>query len=231
MRRIFFLFIGLLLQPALYAQTSKTDPTDVQGWYGTELTIDLPKKWTAKFDYQGRYVNNLKTYNGSYVSFGASKELADFVELQAEYRLALVQAGTYHRWSLGAEASHRFAKVDFGLRALVQNSVQDFDDVTVQNDKSGYWRVRLAAKLAVAKKLAVYLQTEPIMKFGGDYFIDNWRNTLGLKYKLSKNLKLDAYYIYRPDFAKKTYNRYFHINGISIGYDFKPGRVNNPRIG
>lgn len=231
MRVFLYFLIALLWQPGVFAQTSKTDPTDAQGWYGAELTMDLPKKWTAKFDYQARYVNNAKNYNGSYVSFGANKELADFLEVQAEYRLALVPAGTYHRWSIGAELNRTVAKVDIALRALVQNTVQDFDDTTVPDDKSGYWRVRLGAQTDLVKKLDVYVQTEPIMQFGGTNFVDNWRNTIGLKYKLSKNLKLDAYYMYRPDFAKRTYNRYFHIHGISLNYTFKPNKVKDPRVG
>ena len=157
------------------------------------------------------------------------KEIADFLSLQAEYRLALVSGVTSHRFSVGAEASHELGPVDLSLRALIQNRIQDFDDATVQNDKSGYWRVRLGAKFGLIKKLDMYVQTEPIMKFGGVYFIDNWRNTIGFKYKLSKKLKLDAYYIYRPDFAKATYDRLFHINGISLIYSLKPNGSKNPK--
>jgi len=230
MKKLFCILVFLSAYQSVLAQTSKADPTDVQGWYGGTLDINLPRKWAAELDYQARYFNNVRTFNGSYISVGASKEILDFLSLQAEYRLALVSGLTSHRVSVGAEASQQFGELDISLRALIQNRVQDFDDATISNDHSGYWRVRLGAKVNLVKKLNMYVQTEPIMKFGGVYFVDNWRNTIGLKYKFSKQLKLDAYYIYRPDFAKATYNRLFHINGVSIIYSLKPNGPKNPKI-
>jgi long-subunit fatty acid transport protein len=230
MKKLFCILVFLSAYQSVLAQTSKADPTDVQGWYGGTLDINLPRKWAAELDYQARYFNNVRTFNGSYISVGASKELSDFLSLQAEYRLALVSGLTSHRVSVGAEASQQFGELDISLRALIQNRVQDFDDATISNDHSGYWRVRLGAKVNLVKKLNMYVQTEPIMKFGGVYFVDNWRNTIGLKYKFSKQLKLDAYYIYRPDFAKATYNRLFHINGVSIIYSLKSNGPKNPKI-
>jgi len=231
MKKLFCILVFLSAYQSVLAQTSKADPTDVQGWYGGTLDINLPRKWAAELDYQARYFNNVRTFNGSYISVGASKELSDFLSLQAEYRLALVSGLTSHRVSVGAEASQQFGELDISLRALIQNRVQDFDDATISNDHSGYWRVRLGAKINLVKKLNMYVKTEPIMKFGGVYFIDNWRNTIGLKYKFSKQLKLDAYYIYRPDFAKATYNRLFHINGLSLIYSLKSNGPKNPKIG
>ena len=230
MKKLSCILVFLSAYQSVLAQTSKADPTDVQGWYGGTLDINLPRKWAAELDYQARYFNNVRTFNGSYISVGASKEILDFLSLQAEYRLALVSGLTSHRVSVGAEASQQFGELDISLRALIQNRVQDFDDATISNDHSGYWRVRLGAKVNLVKKLNMYVQTEPIMKFGGVYFVDNWRNTIGLKYKFSKQLKLDAYYIYRPDFAKATYNRLFHINGVSIIYSLKPNGPKNPKI-
>jgi long-subunit fatty acid transport protein len=231
MKKLFCILVFLSAYQSVLAQTSKADPTDVQGWYGGTLDINLPRKWAAELDYQARYFNNVRTFNGSYISVGASKEILDFLSLQAEYRLALVSGLTSHRVSVGAEASQQFGELDISLRALIQNRVQDFDDATISNDHSGYWRVRLGAKVNLVKKLNMYVQTEPIMKFGGVYFVDNWRNTIGLKYKFSKQLKLDAYYIYRPDFAKATYNRLFHINGVSLIYSLKSNGHKNPKIG
>jgi long-subunit fatty acid transport protein len=231
MKKVFCILVFFCAYQSVLAQTSKADPTDIQGWYGGTLDINLPRKWAAELDYQARYFNNVRTFNGSYISVGASKEIANFLSLQAEYRLALVSGLSSHRVSVGAEASQQFGEVDISLRALIQNRVQDFDDATISNDHSGYWRVRLGAKFGLVKKLDMYVQTEPIMKFGGVYFIDNWRNTIGFKYKFSKQLKLDAYYIYRPDFAKATYNRLFHINGVSLIYSLKPNGPKNPKIG
>lgn len=58
------------------------------------------------------------------------------------------------------------------------------------------------------------------MKFGATYFVDNIRNTIGCKYKLRKDLKLDVFYIYRPDYSK-SYNRVYNIIGFNADYTIK----------
>jgi hypothetical protein len=203
------------------AQTSKTDPNDFQGWYGAGTKIELPKKWEVSFDYQARFINNMQTYNGSYITLGASKKISKLLTAQADYRIVLADNGLYHRFTVGSEAGKKYGKFDLNFRLLVQNQLQDFDELEKANDNSGYWRTRFMAKTALSKNLILYVSTEPIMKFGGNYFIDNLRNTIGLKYKVSDNTKIDLFYIYRPDFAKTTYNRLFQVVGVNIDFNFK----------
>lgn len=200
------------------AQTSFSDPVDFQGWYGLGVKFNLPKKWTLDVDYQTRFINNLSLYNGSYFSFTGGKKIGKIVELMGEYRLALVKKGTYHRFSIGAEASKKFNKLSAGFRLLVQNQLQDFVNPSKANDTDAYWRTRFQLKYEIAKDWDLYASTEPIMKFKGNYFVDNWRNTFGVKVKILPHTKLDLFYIYRPDFGKSSYNRYFNIVGFNIDY-------------
>lgn len=207
----------------IFAQTSKHDPIDVLGWYGTSCTKNLPKKWEAYVSYQARYYNNLKTYNGSYITIGGSKKLNKYLELMGDYRLALVNKGTYNRFTIGAEASKKVNKFNYAFRLEIQNQLQDFIDTSKSNDNSGYWRTRFAGKYSINKKAEVYASVEPVMKFGGNYFIDNIKNTVGFKYKIFTQLKLDLYYIYRPDYAK-SYNRLYHIIGLNADYTIKKSK-------
>ena len=214
-------FAILLISKAMVAQTSKTDPNDFQGWYGASAKIDLPKKWEVNIDYQSRFINNMQTYNGSYITLGGSKKISKLLTAMADYRIVLADNGLYHRFTIGSEAQKKLGKFDLSFRMLVQNQLQDFEELEKANDNSGYWRTRFMAKTALTKNLNLYVSTEPIMKFGGNYFIDNLRNTIGLKYKVSDKTKIDLFYIYRPDFAKTTYNRLFQVVGINIDFNFK----------
>lgn len=200
------------------AQTSSSDPVDFQAWYGLGVKFNLPQKWTLDIDYQTRFINNLSLYNGSYFSITGGKKIGKIVELMGEYRLALVKKGTYNRFSIGAEASKKFKKVSAGFRVLFQNQLQDFVNPNKANDKDGYWRTRLLLKYELRKDWAFYVSTEPVMKLKGNYFVDNWRNTIGVKVKALPHTKLDLYYIYRPDYGKSSYNRYFNILGVTIDY-------------
>jgi hypothetical protein len=206
---------------AVFAQTSKADPKDNQGWYGAKFKLDLPSGWSTNIDYQARYVNDFQMYNGSYICIGGTKKVNKFIEIESDYRLALLQKGIYHRVSIGVEATKRIEDFDFGLRMLVQNQLQDFEDEFKESQKEGYWRVRLETKYALTDRINIYVSSEPIIKLGSAYSLDNLRNTTGLKLKMANRMKLNLFYIYRLDYAKKTYDRLFQVAGVNLEYTLK----------
>lgn len=209
---------------ALSAQPTRTDPVDVQGWFGTSLTVDLKKKWEVGVDYQVRMQNNLTSYRGSYLSFSAAKLLNKRLGVQAEYRLAKVAAATFHRFSVGGEYEPKVPVIDLSMRVLFLNNIQDFLDPAEATQQEIFWRARLKAGLRINKKWDVYASVEPIMKFGGNSFVDNLRNVVGVKKRLSKFSRLDLSYMYRPDYAKSTYRRYFHVVGANLDFRLEPGK-------
>jgi Protein of unknown function (DUF2490) len=218
--------VAIVNSNSIFAQTSRTDPNDNQGWYGAKLKLDLPSGWETSLDYQARFINDFNMYNGSYTTIGAAKKIAKHIELQGDFRLALVEKGTYYRGSFGFEASNGFGDFDFGLRMLVQNQLQDFNDEYKDNQRDGYWRVKLETNYAPTDGIQLYVSTEPIMKFGGVRPIDNWRNIAGVKIKVAKRTKLNLFYMYRPDFAKATYNRLFQVVGVNLDYTLKIKKSN-----
>jgi hypothetical protein len=214
-----FISCCVMAQTVTHGAT-KADPSDVQGWYGASFNTNLPHKWSANLNYQARFIDNLSYYNGSYITLGAAKKINKHLDFMGDYRLALVRAGVYNRFTIGTELSGKLKHLNLAFRFQLQNQLQEFDDVTKPNDKSGYWRTRFQGKYAINKKWEVYASVEPIMKFGASYFVDNIRNTIGCKYKLRKDLKLDVFYIYRPDYSK-SYNRVYNIIGLNADYTIK----------
>jgi hypothetical protein len=200
------------------AQTSSADPVDIQGWYGVGLGLDLKKKWTLGVDYQARFQNNLASYKGSYISLSASKGINKRVDLLAEYRLGLVQDAIFHRYSFGVQYEPKVSGVDLDFRLLILNNIQDFMDVTSATQNALFWRSRIKLGMKLNKEWQLYLATEPVMKVGGVRFVDNWRNTIGVKRKVSSSAKLDLFYMYRPDYAKASYSRLFHVVGLNLDF-------------
>jgi hypothetical protein len=224
-KNIFLVIILTFISWYVTAQTvthgaTKADPTDVQGWYGASFNTNLPRKWSVNLNYQARFIDNLSYYNGSYITLGGAKKINKHLEFMGDYRLSVVRAGIYNRFTIGTELSKKLKHLNLALRFQLQNQLQEFDDATKPSDKSAYWRVRFQGKYAINKKWEAYASFEPIMKFGATYFVDNIRNTIGCKYKLRKDLKLDLFYIYRPDYAK-SYNRLYNIIGLNADYTFK----------
>jgi predicted porin len=200
------------------AQATKADPVDIQGWMGLGANYKLDKNWQLEADFQSRYFNNIQTHSGNYISLGVQRKLSKHFDLTAEYRLAMVQQGNYNRFSGGLLCDYKFNRFTVAGRALIQNQVQDFDDVSLPDQSEGYWRVRAQVKYKVNKQLDVYGSVEPIMKFGADFLVDNWRDEVGVKWEIKKGLKLNPYLIYRPDYGKTTYNRLFYIYGLQVEY-------------
>lgn len=205
----------------MYAQATKADPVDVQGWAGLGLNHNIGKKWQLEMDVQSRYFNNIQTHSGTYLSAGVQRKLGKHFDLTGEYRLAMVQQGNYNRFSGGLLCDYKFHGIELSGRALILNQVQDFDDATRPDQSEGYWRVRAQAKYKVNKRLDVYASVEPIMKFGADFLVDNWRDEVGVKWEIKKGLKLNPYFIYRPDYGKATYNRLFYIYGLQLDYSIR----------
>jgi hypothetical protein len=212
----------LLIVTVSFGQATKTDPREGQGWYGAGVSIDLPKKWNLSLDYEARFQNNLKDYYGSYFSIELENKLHKYFTAIGEYRLAKFDDGVSHRFSFGGSSEMKLAKkTKLSSRILFLNRVWDDIDPTLTNEKSLFWRFRIGLEYGLMKKMDLYAATEPIMEFGGDSFIDNWRNTIGFKYKIYKKTTLNVFYIYRPDYRKASYNRYYNIFGVNFKYNIK----------
>jgi hypothetical protein len=220
----FILSVYLLISfQFLEAQATKSDPVDLQGWFGANFEIDLPKKWNVDFAYQARLNNNIASYNGSYYSVGATKRIIKPLSLLVEYRLSQVLKGTFNRYSVGFDIDHNIKKIKADLRILYQNQIQDFDDPIKEVDKDHFFRVRARGRIPVVKKASLVLSTEPIYSVSKGFSIDNYRHQIGLRFDIIKSLKLELFYINRPDYAK-SYKRQYHIVGTTLSYSFKVKR-------
>jgi hypothetical protein len=209
------------LAAPLAAQTSRTDPTDLHSWYGATLELDLPNAWLASLQYRARMQNNASSYLGSYVTAEIAKGVIDDVDLLGSYRLALVDSATYHRFAFGAEGTRDFGDLRVTFRPIVQYQKRTFEgDDEQSGDARTLLRTRLRARYPLADALDAYASVEPYFQFGEGYPIDNWRNTIGLKYEIVDGLKVDGFYIFRPDYGK-SYNRTFHIIGIDLEWTWQ----------
>ncbi|MFT3843933.1 MAG: DUF2490 domain-containing protein [Lacibacter sp.] len=222
MKKITQLILFFSMSISLSAQTSISDPTDVQGRIGTGFQYNFSKKIKTEIEYQARFVNNLSTYYGSYVSLEGSYDLTKKVALIANYRLSLTTNGNANRYGAGITYETKlFTKMKLNLRPMVQYKKFIADDDDVSGNSNFFVRTRLELDYSLTKKMNVYASVEPYFTFETDeYPIDNIRNTLGLKYEYAKNKKVEVYYIYRPDFAK-SYNRTFHVIGVNLSFKAK----------
>lgn len=228
MTRLAILSVAIWASLPASAQTSRSDPVDLQGWYGANLRLDLPNGWKTSLQYRLRTIDNASQVRGSYYTLGGEKKVRDGMWLLANYRLASVDNGTFHRGALGAEFARDFGDNTIALRGLAQYQRQNFTD-NDESDDDFVVRTRLEIQRAMAGRLDLYLSSEPFFTTGDGYVVDNWRNTVGMKIEYMKGRKLDLFYIYRPDYAKTTYNRTFHIVGVDLDFNVKVRRRSGGR--
>ena len=203
------------------AQTSRADPTDVQGWYQLGVDVDLPRKWESSIEYRLRTVENASAYRGSYLTTEIGRELFRRVSLFASYRYADVDAEVTHRFALGAEVARKLGRATLSFRPQVQHRLQGGDDEQGTDAKT-LVRTRLKLAHPLTGSLGVYASTEPYLDPTAGWAMDNWRNTVGTKWEYAKGKTVDLFYIYRPDYAK-SYDRTFHVVGMNLGFDVKLG--------
>ncbi len=210
-----------IISGGVRSQPSKSDPVDIQGWAIISLGLDLPKKWEASLTGQWRTENNLSTTRGFYVTPEVSYGIHKKVRIFANFRYADVVGSHSSRLGIGLEYSTKISGWQIGLRPQFQYTLKYADDGDGSATGTSILRTRLSVRHRITKKLDGYLQVEPYFTFTpGEYFIDNIRNTAGLRYEYRKDRRISVFYTYRPDFAK-SYNRLFHIVGLRWDVDLK----------
>lgn len=198
----------------------RSDPVDTQSRTGVRLRLDLPRRWTADLTYQHRMVDNLTTYRASYFTLKGTYGLSKRIEALASYRLAKAPEWSSHRYALGLEYSLKRRPWSLSLRPMIQRRTRLEDDDEVGGEGATFLRTRLKLERRITRRLDAYAAVEPFFAFGADYPIDNWRNEIGLQYELAKRVRLEAYYIHRPDYGK-SYNRLFHVIGVTLRFEAK----------
>lgn len=222
LRKILYSFIlGLTILSNAKAQTSKSDPNDFEGWAGIDFKINLPKKFDVDFSYQLRTDSDISRYKGSYFTPEIGYKLSKKIKSFGNFRYATTINGNSSRIGGGFEYSDEIQKMKISFKPHIQYTIRYAEDGDVSNTSKWILRTKLGVKYPLSKNVDIYTSTEPFFTFDKTaYFIDNVRNTVGVKFEYAKNKKIDLFYIYRPDF-EKSYNRNFHIIGVSLDFDFK----------
>lgn len=223
---------GLLLLALVAAADARSqtvrDTEDLQSRAGIRLDLDLPRKWEVDVEYQYRTVDDLSTYRGSYVTLEAEYRPRKWATAIAAYRRSITTEGSANRFAGGVELETRLDELKVSFRPLVQYRTAFVEDDEVGGEGSTFLRTRLRLEYPVTRRLDVYVQAEPFFGFEGDYPIDNWRNSVGLKYAFTKTVGVELCYVYRPDYGK-AYNRLHHVLGLTLRLDAKVGGRKGPR--
>jgi Protein of unknown function (DUF2490) len=218
MKNLTIYFLIFLNSFSVFSQNKKDD---LQAWAGTSLKFNLKKGWDVSIQYRVRFTKNITYYKGSYLFGQIDKKINENFALMTNYRLAMVDQGTFHRYAFGLEAQKRWGIVTVAIRPLVQYQKQFFSgDDEGKTDTDTYFRPRLTVKSPITKRLDAYIYAEPFYKLDKNPNLDWWQNSIGLKYEYARRKKINLYYISQPDYSKKTF-RTNRIIGLSLDFTIK----------
>lgn len=233
LRLLLFLLAVLLGGTGLRAQTLNNDQ---QLWLGASVSGSLKKGWTLSSQVRVRITENVSTYKGTYIYLAANKRINKRNNVEANYRLALIREDTvlrsYHRFAAGYERSFRGAGLKFYLRPMVQYQRQaSLADVEVSYKAKAYFRPRFTIKRELSDDWDIYIYAEPFFRLKRGLQTDWWQNSLGLKYAVKKNIKVNPYFIWQPDYTGKSFRTNF-IYGLDLEFKLgKPGHdKDNPAL-
>jgi hypothetical protein len=212
------LLAGLALPASL--ALAADDTVDLQSRGGVSLALNLPGRWRSELAYENRRFEDLSEFRGHYFTVEGGYRLTKHLDLLANYRLAKGADWTSHRYGFGLEYERKAGGFTLGFRPIFQYRTKATDDDDTGGDGDSFLRTRLQAQYGLTRRFDVYGSVEPYFAFGADYPVDNWKDTLGVRYELTKHARVDLYYIYRPDYGK-SYNRTFHVVGFELRFKAK----------
>lgn len=217
LHKLILSLLFLIFNTCLFAQSKN----DTQLWLGVSVKKKIFNEFVGTFQYRTRKVDNISRYKGAYFYLTLERRINKTFNIETNYRLAAVDNLYYHRYALGVEAQLKFEHNKFILRPLVQYQRQaTFNDIETSYNAKTYFRPRLSWKNDYFKKFDLYINVEPFYKIDNNINVNWWQNSFGLKYEVSKKVKLNPYFIWQPDYTRKLPSSNY-ILGFDLEFNFK----------
>jgi hypothetical protein len=216
-KKIILIVLPFAISSCIMAQSKN----DTQLWLGVSAKKKLYNGFVGTFQYRARKTENISTYKGSYFYFTLEKKLNKTFNIETNYRLAVIDNSFYHRYALGIEAQAKSNHNKLIFRPMVQYQKQaSSNDIETSYNSKTYFRPRLTWKNDFINNIEFYAYLEPFYKIDKNINVNWWQNSIGFKYEVSKNVKLNPYFIWQPDYTHKSPATNY-ILGFDLEFNFK----------
>lgn len=190
-------------------------------WMGTQLSLDLPKRFNISTQYQLRLDRNLLRVRGSYFSATVQYEIVKkYLSAEIEYRYRTAPRGDQHRFGFGITGKYKYKKTTFSLRILYQRGHAYFNSSYEEGQEpTNYFRNRLQVKIDLKKRFEVGFSVEPYIRFSNKFNrVDRLRGMCSVGWEFIKSHHLQVFYL-----NQFTLNRrdplMQHVCGVSYAMD------------
>jgi hypothetical protein len=188
------LSIALLVGLGIIPTRNSAQLTDIGLWASFTVRKDLPKKYTATFSAEGRFINVLYPMSTGFVELGLGRRLTKVISLSADYRFIrriTEEQVPSIRHRIQADATLRWKLESWRLTYRLRGQLQFKDAGTSVGGGTPeiYLRQKLGVKSTHLKKVSLLAAVESFHPVGSynSTALDELRFALGSGYKLRKN--------------------------------------------
>jgi hypothetical protein len=214
--------IFILLLAGICALTD-AQVQDFQIWTGPVLKYNFSKKFRAEFEQQFRFNDNASKYDYTFSELGLRYKVFKYLELKAVFRQSFLPPAESGSGISDSDKSRLcFAAgtgtelfntgVNLGYRLMYQDSWENSSLKTSQ-----YIRNRINVDYNLSKLVDPYIDWESYFRLDGKNEFRQNRYTVGLNWRILKQLNLDTYYRYQKEINVKNPEADF-ILGLGLIY-------------
>lgn len=207
------LFIFILWTSIASSQSN----SDFQLWTGANAKLKLNDKWSLSLAPELRFADTISTLKNVISELGIKYSITKSISFLAEYRYTIRPGkNDVNRFCIGA--AYDWSKKDFPIAFSYRTKFQYSRNMNSGNSES-YFRNKIGVDFNLSKLVDPFVSYEIFFLFGKNEF-RNTRYSIGLNWKLGKNLSLSTYYIYQREIYVKTPSS-DHICGVTLNYRMK----------
>ena len=226
MKRIQYYILLFFLISSGYLIKAAAQLHDVGGMAALSLAKDFGRSASVDLEQEFRFDDSFSSFKRSTTSAGLSYTLIrDLLKASAGYDLQYRNEDNFyemrHRFSLALNAERKYMRYDFKFRTRMQSTYRDENIGDYKFNPKYVWRNKAEVEYSFFQlPLKPYLSGEllcPINSKHG-FFADEYRITLGAKYRVSRRNYLDLWLRFDQEIQQVAPENILYIG---VGWKYK----------
>lgn len=217
MRNLALLLLVIIACKPLIAQ-EKAVEKEHELWTAATFKLKLNKQWRAEVEQQARFDDDVTTFDKTFTELGLRYEPWEFFNIKAQYRYSFNNS-EHNEQRLSIDLNFEYDIPDFPLDIEYRLRGQD-EKVSYTGEKVTHVRNLFGLDYNLSKLVDPYFEYESFYRFNQKNEFRENRFTLGLQWKINKDLELDTFYRIDREINVKKPDMSF-IAGLSLSYDMK----------
>lgn len=189
-------------------------PSDLELWTGASFQYRMSKKWSIAIEEQFRFNDTISSLQKSFTEAGLKFRLGKGFAIAGNYRYSVYRTSA-NRHRVSGDLSYGFDKKGFPLVIDIRSRFQ-----YTFNQNRTFLRNKIALSYKLSKLVDPYIQYEAFFRFNGKNEFRINRYTLGLDWRLMKELNLTTFFRIEDEINIKSPTQQ-KIIGLSLDYTLK----------